>query len=215
MVTNKTTWVGAGFLTFLGIGGAETLQCDSIVDGTCIVTTDQTFETLEVTGDKMGVSKLVIDSTIRCFLDLCTIKMTNFDLIQVSGVIEGADITMRNVKDVEVTPTGSINGNAQGNANSQGTRPATGSCGYKRTKYSGAPHGGAGGIECGYTHARKSPYGDEMNPVTFGSGGYCNPSPSGGRVSITATNRILVDGRIEENAQDWRGVQWEVVDPSS
>ena len=209
MVINKTRFVGAALLTFIGIGraatlGAETLQCTSTVNGTCFVTTDQTFQTLEASGDRMGVSELVIESTIRCFSDsdLCTIELTDFDMIQVEGAIEGADIIVKNAKDVEVAMSGSINGNAQGNKKGTGTRPATGvSC---RTGVRGAAHGGAGGIGCRTNNnERLAPYGDETIPVTFGSGGICVPSSSGGRISITATNRIFVDGRIEENAQDW------------
>ena len=205
MVTNKTTLVGTALLTLLGMGRAETLQCDSMVNGTCFVTTDQTFQTLDVSGDTMGVSELVIESTIRCFADsdLCTIELTDFDMIHVEGAIEGADVTVRNVKDVEVTLNGSINGNAQGNAIGTGTRPATVTGGSCRAGQQGAAHGGAGGIKYRGNMERLAPYGDETLPLTFGSGGICVPSSSGGRISITATNRIFVDGRIEENAQDW------------
>src|SRR3989339_322879 len=128
----------------------------------------------------------------------------------------GLDITV--ATDLNIASGGAISTNAKGcqggnggATNGYGPNPSTGICAITTSGYggahasgSGAGHGGRGGR--GHTDAGGTTYDSSTIPALLGSGGGGGSGPAGGygggKIILTVSGTLTVNGNISANGQD-------------
>jgi len=138
-----------------------------------------------------------------------TINSDNLSLQSGSQIIANAEI---NTGDISIDSTSAISADGKGNpakegpgAGKVGMTGGGGCSGYNYISYgSGAGYGGQGG-QGGYSSCHATvdgglPYGNEGEPIDFGSGGGGDTAGAGGgAIQIAVLNNLTLDGQISVN----------------
>ena len=151
----------------------------------------------------LGDSPIVVSDTISL---LTGSRLSHTRGLESGIVISAAKVFVDGTSTIDVSSKGYRGGQREGNVNDRG-ETLNGQLGAQ--VHSGGSYGGLGGAQDG---AGSNPaYGTPYNPVYLGAGGSSrgdNVSPGGnggGRITITATDRVTVHGTIKSEGQNGTG----------